>query len=125
MWNKRDGLQLKRYPRAGLIAGVCAGIAAHFGWNAKLIRVLAVLGLFFGGVFPVAIVYLVLWYLMEVDRGEPHAVKCTSGSSPQDPAESAHTLQRRYARMEQRLRDLETCVASREFELRRELGKLG
>lgn len=125
MWNEHGGLQFKRYPRAGLIAGVCAGIAARFDWNAKLIRILAVLALFFGGVFPIVIVYFVMWYLMDPDRGDPVPAGSRSDAPQSRSPESGKALQQRYARMEQRLRNLETCVASREFELRREFGKLG
>lgn len=124
MWSKSGGLQLRRYPRAGVIGGVCAGLAAWAGWNAKLVRVLAVLALIFGGFFPVVIVYLVLWYLMEPDRGDA-AFHAASGSpAPAGPPPDLD-LPGRYARIEHRLRRLETCVASREFELRRAFSKLG
>lgn len=49
-------------PRHGkIIAGVCAGIAEHYGWSRMLIRILFVLfGLFGAG----EIVYIILWILM-------------------------------------------------------------
>lgn len=49
-------------PRSGrVIAGVCAGIAQHYGWNRGTVRVVFVLfGLFGAG----ELAYIVLWILM-------------------------------------------------------------
>ena len=45
------------------IAGVCAGVAEHFGWNVRNVRliwfVLAILG-----VGAPVLCYLILWFLM-------------------------------------------------------------
>lgn len=123
MWNERDHWLLPRYPRVGVLGGVCAGIAVRFGWNTKLVRVLAVLGLIFGGIFPLALVYLLLWYLMDPAPGHPDTSAPVSAGRSAAP--TGLPLAERYVRIEQRLRRLETCVSSREFELRREIGKLG
>lgn len=130
----------RRYPRDGYIAGVCAGIAAWMDWPVKWIRVLAVLTLIFGGGFPILLVYGVLWYLMDEDSG-PAPYKYdhdepTSRESDYRPASryreeaprprgaSMDDVKTRFARMEARLRGMEECVASNDFELRRELKKL-
>ena len=42
------------------IAGVCAAVAQAYGWDVSLIRVLAVVGLFFSGGL-VAVAYLAGW----------------------------------------------------------------
>ena len=49
-------------PRRGrVIAGVCAGIAEHYGWGRRTVRLLFVLfGLFGAG----ELAYIVLWILM-------------------------------------------------------------
>ena len=44
------------------IAGVCAGLARRFGWNANVVRLLFVLSLLLPG--PQFLVYLVLWVIM-------------------------------------------------------------
>lgn len=48
------------------IAGICGGMAAYFGWNAELLRlvwvVLTVSTIFSGG-----IIYLILWLIMPQD----------------------------------------------------------
>nr|WKN39353.1 PspC domain-containing protein [Tunicatimonas sp. TK19036] len=47
-----------------IIAGVCGGLAAHFGWDATLVRILfAIAGII--GVGSPGIVYLVLWLVMK------------------------------------------------------------
>lgn len=49
-------------PRRGkMIAGVCAGVAQHYGWSTGMVRLLFLLfGLFGAG----EIVYIVLWLVM-------------------------------------------------------------
>jgi phage shock protein PspC (stress-responsive transcriptional regulator) len=42
------------------IAGVCIGLAQTYGWELSLIRIFAVLGLFFSGGL-VAVAYLACW----------------------------------------------------------------
>jgi len=50
-------------PRQGrVIAGVCAGLAQRFGWNANLIRLLFLLSCLLPG--PQFVIYLVLWVLI-------------------------------------------------------------
>ena len=52
---------LSRPSEGGVIAGVCAGLADHYGWNRRTVRVLFVLfGLFGAG----ELVYIALWVLM-------------------------------------------------------------
>lgn len=48
-----------------VIAGVCAGLAEHFGFNVNMTRLLALVCLIVGGFGGVA--YLVLWLLMPVN----------------------------------------------------------
>lgn len=50
-------------PRKGkVIAGVCAGIADRYGWDANTVRLLFVLSCLLPG--PQFVVYLALWVLM-------------------------------------------------------------
>jgi phage shock protein PspC (stress-responsive transcriptional regulator) len=50
-----------RPKRGRVIAGVCAGIADHYGWSRGTVRLLFVLfGLFGAG----ELVYIALWILM-------------------------------------------------------------
>jgi phage shock protein PspC (stress-responsive transcriptional regulator) len=50
-------------PREGkMIAGVCAGLAERFGWNANAVRLLFVLSCLLPG--PQIVIYLALWVIM-------------------------------------------------------------
>lgn len=56
---RNTGLTRPRHGR--MIAGVCAGLAQHYGWSTGTVRLVFVLfGLFGAG----EIVYIVLWFLM-------------------------------------------------------------
>lgn len=50
-------------PRTGrMIAGVCAGLARRFGWNANVVRLLFVLSCLLPG--PQFVIYLVMWVVI-------------------------------------------------------------
>lgn len=122
--------RLRRYPKQGWIAGVCVGLGEFFGWNVKLIRVLLIASFVISGFFPVGVIYLALWYLMDEaeleDAGvsRPYSPSGGPSTSSSPHAASSAELSSRFARLEQRLRNMEDCVTSSEFELRRELRKL-
>lgn len=64
-------------PRTGrVIAGVCAGLANRFGWNATIVRLLFVLSLLIPG--PQAIFYLVAWIVI------PNEPERTWAPAPRD-----------------------------------------
>ena len=51
----------------GMVAGVCGGIAAYFGWNPWILRVIFLVLLLPGGL-PGLVPYLLLWILMPKRR---------------------------------------------------------
>jgi phage shock protein PspC (stress-responsive transcriptional regulator) len=53
---------LTRPQHGKVIAGVCAGLAERFGWNANVVRLLFVLSCLLPG--PQFVIYIVLWILM-------------------------------------------------------------
>jgi phage shock protein PspC (stress-responsive transcriptional regulator) len=53
-----------RDKRNGMIGGVCAGLARHFGWSVMGTRVVYVLASIVSAAFPGIIVYLVLWLVL-------------------------------------------------------------
>lgn len=59
-----QGGGLKRSRRNAMIAGVCGGIAEHFGWSVTATRVAYVLLSVLSVAFPGIIVYLVLWLVL-------------------------------------------------------------
>ncbi|SEP65008.1 phage shock protein C (PspC) family protein [Solimonas aquatica] len=118
--------KIRRYPGAGWVAGVCAGIADYFGWNLKLIRVLWVLALVFTGFFPAGVVYLALWFLMDPADGRPEQQPshrsdgvrlATLNISPGD-------VRQRFEKLERRLQQIEACVTQEELDLRRQFRNL-
>ena len=105
----------------GIIAGVCAGIAAYIGVEPIVIRLVAVLGLVF--FFPPTIVAYVILAL--VLRPKPPALY----ASPDEeafwrgvgtaPADTLHSLKRKFTDLEARLGQMESQVASGDFDLHR------
>jgi phage shock protein C len=57
-----------------VIAGVCAGLARRFGWNANVVRLLFVLSCLLPG--PQFIVYIVMWIVIPL---EPEVVRAPGG----------------------------------------------
>lgn len=54
-------------PRQGrIIAGVCAGLARRFGWDPKVVRIIAVVSCLLPG--PQFLAYIVLWILMPAEQ---------------------------------------------------------
>jgi len=53
---------LTRPQQGKVIAGVCAGLAQRFGWNANVVRLLFLLSCLLPG--PQFVIYLVLWVIM-------------------------------------------------------------
>jgi signal transduction histidine kinase len=60
----RGGQPLRRYPDRGLVGGVCAGLAEHFGLNVAFVRGVVALLIAFGGIGLG--VYAVAWALIPV-----------------------------------------------------------
>lgn len=59
-WLKKEGV---RRTSNGVFAGVCGGIAKHFGWDTTVVRVLAaILALTVAG--PI-VAYLLLWVILD------------------------------------------------------------
>jgi phage shock protein C len=116
---------MRRYPDAGWIGGVCGGIAVHFDWSLKVVRLLAVLLLFVSGGWAI-LAYLVLWYVLDPVQGA--TAPAAAGPGPAGPAGEPPAdigpLKTRFATLEARLRRIEECVTDQEYELRRELRKL-
>ena len=56
--------RITRDKRNGMIGGVCAGLARHFGWSVTGTRVVYVLASILSAAFPGILVYIILWLLM-------------------------------------------------------------
>ena len=60
--NKSTGIA--RDNRNGMIGGVCAGLARHFGWSVTGTRVVYVLASLISAAFPGILVYIILWLVL-------------------------------------------------------------
>jgi phage shock protein PspC (stress-responsive transcriptional regulator) len=54
---------LSRPQQGRVIAGVCAGLAERFGWNANVVRLLFLLSCLLPG--PQFVIYIVLWVMIQ------------------------------------------------------------
>ena len=63
------GLERSRTDK--VVAGVCGGIARHYGWDPTIVRIVYVLGSVFSAAFPGILVYVVLWFLMPLEGSPP------------------------------------------------------
>lgn len=59
--------RLRRSRRNRVIAGVCGGIAEHFGWSVTATRVAYVLLSALSVAFPGILVYIILWIVLPED----------------------------------------------------------
>ena len=117
--------RIRRRPSEGYWAGVCAGLADFTGVCLRLVRCIWFFGALMTGLFPFVIVYLALWYLTDPEPATSTTSSRRTGDYGQrSPSYDATSLRDRFARLEERLRSLEACVSSREFQLRREFEDL-
>src|SRR5215472_1796789 len=118
LWRDRD---------RGIIAGVCAGIADYIGIEPIVVRIVAVLCLVF--FFPPTIV--VYFILAIVLRPKPPALYASADEEAFwrgvgiAPADTLHSLKRKFADLEARLAQMEGQVVSGDFDLHRHFRDLG
>ncbi|MDG3440488.1 envelope stress response membrane protein PspC [Nitrospirillum amazonense] len=118
--------RLYRNPRAGKVAGVCAGVADYFSVDAWLVRLGMVLGLVF--FFPATIIaYIVLAVVL---KPQPQGLY---GSNEEEvfwrsvttrPDQTLAGLRAKFRDLDREIGAMETAVASREFDLRRQFKDL-
>ncbi|MCR4663513.1 MAG: PspC domain-containing protein [Endomicrobiaceae bacterium] len=59
--------QLTRLPNDKIIWGICAGLAQYFDIDKTVVRIIMVLFLIFTGFFPIALLYVIAYFIMPVD----------------------------------------------------------
>jgi phage shock protein C len=129
VWTNSNGARhrLWRDRDRGIIAGVCAGIADYLGIEPIVLRLVAVLCLIF--FFPPTIVvYLILAIVL---RPKPPALYASADEEAfwrgvgTAPADTLNSVKRKFADLEARLGQMESQVASGDFELHRRFRDLG
>lgn len=148
MTTRRKG-ELYRIPSQGKVAGVCAGVADYFGWEAWLVRILLVSGVLLGmGWFIV--IYIAGWFILDKKSAgttrtvrEDDAVESSYKKKPannianesikvksriwqagEPPRQAFHDIKRKFGALERQLRIIERYVTSPEFTVSREINKL-
>lgn len=113
--------------RRRIIGGVCAGIAAYFGWRVWFVRLVAIFGLF---TFPPAAVltYLVTWWFFPTrpDRriyATAEEERFWRNVSTR-PRITLSELRHRFRGLEGRLADMERIVTSEDYQLQRKFRDL-
>jgi phage shock protein C len=128
VWNSRGNpYRLYRDTEHGILAGVCAGIADYIGARPIVVRLVTVLGLIF--FFPPTVVtYVVLAIALQpkppmlyANRDEEAFWRGVSTA----PSDTLQSLKRKFRDLEDRLRHMETQIASGDFELHRKFRDLG
>src|SRR6516162_558677 len=110
----------------GIIAGVCAGIAGYVGVEPIVIRLVAVLGLVFF-LPPTIVAYVILALVL---RPKPPALYASADEEAfwrgvgTAPADTVHSLRRKFAVLETRLGQMESQVTSGDFDLHRKFRDL-
>lgn len=111
----------------GKLAGVCAGLADHFGVDVTLVRVGTVLSLLIGG--PLMLIgYGVLAAI------SPNRPATLDGFDPEEkkfwqkvrtnPRRTAHAVRARFREIDRRLADVEAHLTSPDARLAREIDSL-
>lgn len=118
--------RLYRNPQRGMIFGVCAGIAEHFGFDVTITRVLVVIAGFFSA-FMIGFVYLLLGMLLPVrtrDTARHDAGDSLQREVRQRPHDTLSNVRYRFRDLDTRLARLEKYVTSNRFKLDREFRAL-
>jgi phage shock protein C len=110
----------------GILTGVCAGIADYIGVEPIVVRLAAVLGLIFF-FLPTMAAYIILAVAV---RPKPPALYASSDEEAfwrgvgTAPADTLHSLKRKFADLEARLGYMESQVTSGDFDLHRKFRDL-
>jgi len=122
--------QFRRSRTNSVIAGVCGGIAERFGWDAVVVRLLAVLGFFFMFGPLIIIAYVVLWMITPRRSRSDYAPPRSSDEEAfwrgvsDRPSATFANLKYTFMDLDERLQNLERNVTSDEWRLRKEFRDL-
>jgi phage shock protein C len=105
-----------------IIAGVCAGVAAYFGWSRRVVRFAAVLGFLFAPP-PAVFIYVVAWWILPSRPTgclyeTPEAERFWRNVSTR-PGVTLSELRHKFRGLEGRIADMERVVTSEDYQLKR------
>lgn len=131
----------------GKIGGVCAGLAAYFGWEVWIIRIVAVTALIFASKVTL-VAYVVAWIVIDKvpkpsksAKGSPDIIKETTSyertpdgrsievktrvwQAGEVPKDALKDIARQFTDMEHSVRAMERYVTSSEYKVRQEINRL-
>lgn len=105
--------------RKGAILGVCRGLADYLDFPLPIVRLLAVLGLIFTGIWPIVGIYFLAAVLM---KPEPVVPFETAGdrefynSYVSDRSMALYRLKDTYERLDRRIRRMEDIVTAKDYD---------
>jgi len=105
--------ELYRDPKKGKLAGVCAGLAAHFGWELWLVRIIFVSGMLLTGVSFFLVAYIIAWVVLEQkpEGGSSHQQGKSSYTTRQQSDKEAEDIRNEWR--DEELRGTKVEVKSR------------
>lgn len=119
--------RLYKNRRDKVVSGVCAGIADYFNTDTALVRIAAILMLFFAGPFTV-FAYIVAAIIMPA---RPDSARPVSPEEDQfwrgvsrRPEATFSNLKYRFRDLDERLQGIERVVTSDEWKLRRQFREI-
>lgn len=117
--------RLYRDPQHGAVAGVCSGLADYFEVEVWVVRLVLVTGLIFAS-FLTFLLYVAAWILLPkrddfVAAAVMPMVKQHGWQKGVNPAEALALTAQRLAELERRVQQIERCVTSRTYRVRRDL----
>ncbi|SIN92272.1 envelope stress response membrane protein PspC [Salinivibrio sp. ES.052] len=125
---------LYRDPDNGRIAGVCAGLANHFGMETWLVRILTVSAFLLGFGFFVVVAYIAAVLILDKKppeaSAEPthsqqeHQVKQKPWQSGKSASQLIGDLDREFMQMEEKVTHMEAYVTSSAFNVDQAFKKL-
>ncbi len=110
--------------RRGLILGVCQGMADARDLSVWCVRAIAIVILFFSGIWPALIVYLLAAVLLQPEPVLPlndRSDREFYNSYASSRTLAIHRLKRTYDNLERRIRRMEGIVTAREHDWERRL----
>jgi phage shock protein C len=104
----------------GKLMGVCAGFANMTGWDVTLVRVAMVVAALI--VHPLVIVYFAAALIAKVSGGDRS--RDTDDAPPARPRMSTYDMKHTMGDFDRRLAEIDSCMASANSPLAREIEKL-
>lgn len=117
----------------GKITGVCAGLANYFSLEVWLVRILVISAALLGGSFLVLLAYVAMTLMIEkqpdnyvesMRAQQEHKLKNKPWQQGQTPDSLLNTIEKDFAQLEEKVRDIEAYVTSDRFKVDREFKSL-